>query len=68
MEDAKEKVGLSKLMEVIMMEISKIMQQMDMEYMLGRKDLGSKANGKIMFQMGMEKQLIRMAPGMLGSF
>ena len=41
---------------------------MDMEYMLGRKDLGSKANGKIMFQMGMEKQLIRMAPGMLGSF
>jgi hypothetical protein len=25
MEDAKEKVGLSKLMEVIMMEISKIM-------------------------------------------
>jgi hypothetical protein len=41
---------------------------MGMEYMLGRKDLGSKANGKIMFQMGMEKQLIRMAPGMLGSF
>lgn len=57
MEDARERVDLSKLMEAIMMETSKTMLLMAMAYMLAKKAFGSKANGKIMFPMVMERPL-----------
>jgi hypothetical protein len=57
--DVKAKADLLNRMEVIMMEILKIMSPTDMEFMSEKKDLGMKDNGKIMFQMEMEKQHIQ---------
>ena len=63
-DDVKAKDDLLKLMEAIMMGILKIMWLMDMAFMLERKDLGMKANGKIMCLMVLVKPLILMAQGM----
>mgnify|MGYP000928749974 FL=1 len=56
MEGVKAKADLLSLMEVIMMEILKIMSLMDMAFMLAKKDFDIKANGRIMFLMVQEKQ------------
>lgn len=68
MDDAKEKVDLSRQMEVIMRGILKIMLQMAMGFMLVRKDLDIKDNGKIMCPMVLGRPVIQMVPDMLVNF
>ncbi len=68
MEDAKEKVDLSNLMEATMMAILKIMLQTVMEFMLAKKGLDMKGNGKIMCLMVRDRQLTLMDRGILANF
>ena len=68
MEDVRERVDLSKLMEVIMMETSKTMLLMAMGYMLAKKVFVLKANGKIMFLMVMERPLTLTSRDTSGNF
>jgi hypothetical protein len=67
-EDVKEKVDLLNQMEVIMKVILKIMLLMVMEVMLEEKDLGIKANGRIMYLMVQVRQYIQMDHDILGNF
>ena len=62
MEDVRAKEDLSKPMEATTRETLKIMLLMVMAYMWGKKGSDSKANGKIMFPMGMGRQPIQMSP------
>ncbi len=55
MEDVKAKADLLSPMEVIMMEILKIMSLMGMAFMLGKKDFDIKGNGRITSLMVQDK-------------
>lgn len=68
MEDAKEKVDLSNLMEATMMAILKIMLQMATVFMLAKRASDMKGSGKIMCPTDKEKQLIQTGLGMLVNF
>lgn len=68
MDNAMEKVDISKLMEVIMMEILSIIRLMDMGDMKVLMGLSMKGNGKITCLMEQVKLYIQMDKNIVDSF